>query len=50
MKNLLVRLENLLGNYNIRLCVHKTSSETYYRLSEFKETSAFEELRGKLNE
>lgn len=45
-----IRLENLLGNYNIRLCVHKTSPETYYRLSEFKETSAFEELRGKINE
>ena len=45
-----IRLENLLGNYNIRLCVYKTSPETYYRLSECKETSAFKKLRGKINE
>ncbi|EGQ3388881.1 hypothetical protein O0G74_00020 [Staphylococcus pseudintermedius] len=38
-----IRLENLMGNYNIRLCVHKTSPETYYRLSEFKYSSAFSE-------
>ena len=35
---------------NIRLFVHKTSTETYYRLSECIETSAFKELRGKINE
>ena len=43
-----IRLENLLGNYNIRLCVHKTSPETYYRLSEFKYSSAFSELKGEI--
>ena len=33
---------------NIRLCVYKTSPETYYRLSECKETSAFKEWEVKL--
>ena len=45
-----IRLENLLGSYNIRLCVHKSTPATYYRFSEFKYSSVFKELKGKSNE
>ena len=43
-------IKNLLDNYNIRLCVYKTSLAAYYRLSGFKEIPSIEELRGKINE
>src|SRR5699024_9809672 len=43
-----IRLENLLGSYNIRLCVHKSTPATYYRFSEFKYSSVFKELKGKV--
>lgn len=39
-----LRLENHLGRHMIRLCVHRTTDETYIALSEFRNTPQFHEI------
>lgn len=40
-----IRLENVMGNNNIRLCVHRTAPDTYFKLSEFLETPQADDIK-----
>lgn len=40
-----IRIENMLGNDNIRLCVHTTNPSTYFRMEDFEKSRQFDELK-----
>ncbi|MDM5185978.1 radical SAM protein [Bacillus sp. DX4.1] len=40
-----IRFENKLGMHNVRLCVHKTNSDTYMRMDEFLDSEQFKEIK-----
>ncbi|GEM02786.1 Molybdenum cofactor biosynthesis enzyme MoaA [Halolactibacillus halophilus] len=45
-----IRLENKLGENNIRLCVHQTNENTYMGLNKFKNSVQYNEIKRKQEE